>query len=106
MNSYLHYVEDKQKLNLRTSSSPIACFISKIQQLEILFLSFHSAQHQNRNAVSSLTILSIRRCVYVHVYATIMDKSLGARLHFCGIFQCTTLYRVGGGRTARNDALF
>ena len=32
-------------------SIPVACFISKIQQFELP--SFHSAWHQNRNAVSS-----------------------------------------------------
>ena len=51
-------------------SSPGACFISKIQQFELP--SFHSAWHQNKNAVSpflifsSLTISGIKRCVYVH----------------------------------------
>ena len=83
-------MEDKQKLNLCTSSSPIACVISKIQQFEILFLSFHTAQHQNRNSVCSLTILSIRRCVYVHVYATIMEKSLWDTFAFLGHFPMHT----------------
>ena len=57
-------------------SIPVACFISKIQQSELP--NFHSAWHQNRNAVSlkkepfllifsSITILSMRRHVYTHV---------------------------------------
>ena len=58
-------------------SNPVACFISKILQFELP--SFHSAWRQDRNAVSlkkkslllifsSITISSIRRYVYVHVY--------------------------------------
>ena len=56
-------------------SSPVACFISKIQQFELL--SFHSAWHQNRNAVSmkkslllifsSITISSICLCAHMLV---------------------------------------
>ena len=42
------------KINMKYTfvqvSSPEACFISKIQQFELP--SFHSAWHQNRNAVS------------------------------------------------------
>ena len=56
-------------------SNPVACFISKILQFELP--SFH--RRQDRNAVSlkkkslllifsSITISSIRRYVYVHVY--------------------------------------
>ena len=54
-------------------SSPVACFISKIQQFELL--SFHSAWHQNRNAVSMkkslsswfLAVQPFQVYVYVHI---------------------------------------
>ena len=47
---YFGHFEDKQKVNLVQVSIPAACFTSKIQKFELP--SFHSAWHQNRNAVS------------------------------------------------------
>ena len=45
-----------KKLIFVQVSIPVACFISKIQQFELP--SFHSAWHQNRNAVSLKKSLS------------------------------------------------
>ena len=80
-------VEDKQKVNLYTSSITVACFISKIQQFELP--SFHSAWHQNRNAVSlkkslllilssiTIQVLEVLEDMFIRTYASSRVKRKG-----------------------------